>query len=122
MKELNKDLLKVGDVVGIAKRVTFGYSTFRHSLIVPRQIVRITPKRTKFVLNGGVECDRYTPFYEINEETEYSTKIAKTAISIADKLSSIENKRAKGRIYSRSDEVLLALSDALDKVLEVLNE
>lgn len=48
LKEIDKDTLKVGDWVGIAREVSYGWgSSFRHQLITPAQITRITPKRER---------------------------------------------------------------------------
>ena len=48
LNPINKDDLKVGDVVGVAREVRCGWGTnFRHVMVYPAKIVRITPKRTK---------------------------------------------------------------------------
>lgn len=50
LKKIDKDTLKVGDVVGVMRTVQAGWRCgFRHALITPAKIIRITPKRTKFV-------------------------------------------------------------------------
>lgn len=60
LKEIDKDTLKVGDWVGIAREVSYGWgSSFRHKLITPAQITRITPKRTKFFTDKFGDHDRY---------------------------------------------------------------
>lgn len=122
MKKLDKSLLKVGDTVGIARNVSIGYRNFRYSMIIPKRIVRITPKRTKFVLDDGLEYNKYITFYEVNDETEYRTKIAKEVLNIENKISAIKLKIAKGEIVSMPDEKIFNLSVALDKVLALLNE
>lgn len=54
LKKIDKDTLKVGDVVGIARKIGTGYgSIFRHCRIIPAVITRITPKRTK------IETDQF---------------------------------------------------------------
>lgn len=41
LKEIDKDTLKVGDVVGVAREVGIGYmSKFRHDRIIPAIITR----------------------------------------------------------------------------------
>ncbi len=43
LKEIDKDTLKVGDWVGVAREVSYGWGlSFRHKLIFPAQITRIT--------------------------------------------------------------------------------
>lgn len=45
LKEIDKDTLKVGDVVGVMRTVQAGWRcVFRHALITPAKIIRITPK------------------------------------------------------------------------------
>lgn len=45
LKEIDKDTLKVGDVVGVMRTVQAGWRCgFRHALITPAKIIRITPK------------------------------------------------------------------------------
>lgn len=61
MKELTKvdiDNLKVGDEVGLCRHPEFGWNRrFRYPIISKRRVLRITPKRTKFVLSGNIELD-----------------------------------------------------------------
>ena len=65
LKEIDKDTLKVGDLVGIARKVSYGWkSSFRHQLITTAQIIRITPKRTKFFTDKFGEHDKGEIFYE----------------------------------------------------------
>jgi hypothetical protein len=59
LKKIDKDTLKVGDVVGVAREVSFGWkSSFRHQLITPAKITRITPKRTKIETDQFGEHDK----------------------------------------------------------------
>lgn len=42
LRKIDKDALKVGDVVGVAREVSCGWkSSFRHQLITPAKITRI---------------------------------------------------------------------------------
>lgn len=78
---LNKDDLKVGDTVGFCRYPTYGWNRqFRYPIVSEKVIERITPKRTKFVLSGGVELDKYEAdrLVEVNEEAKRQTEIAKT--------------------------------------------
>ena len=71
LKKIDKDTLKVGDVVGIARPVRIGwYSQFRHMRVVPAKIVRITPKRTKIETDQFGEHDKNEIFYEYDENAE----------------------------------------------------
>ena len=78
LKEIEKDTLKVGDVVGVAREVSYGWkSSFRHQLITPAKITRITPKRTKIETDQFREHDKNEIFYEYGHyywETEYPGK------------------------------------------------
>lgn len=67
LTEIHKADVKVGDIVGVAYNVPIGWGVYKHPQIRAVKIGRITPKRTKFVSEGGVEFDRYTNFYELNE-------------------------------------------------------
>lgn len=59
LKKIDKDTLKVGDMVGIAREVSCGWkSSFRHQLITPAKITRITPKRTKIETDQFGEHDK----------------------------------------------------------------
>jgi hypothetical protein len=50
LKEIDKDALEVGDVVGVAEELAFGWMiTFRCKKVIPVTIERITPKRTAFI-------------------------------------------------------------------------
>lgn len=52
------DGLKVGDVVGYCTYPSLGWGKlFRYPIVHKKIIERITPKRTKFVLDGNVELD-----------------------------------------------------------------
>ena len=47
LKEIDKDTLKVGDWVGVAKKVSCGWgSSFRHQLIIPAKIQELQNNRT----------------------------------------------------------------------------
>ena len=71
LKEIDKDTLKVGDVVGVARKVGAGYiSSFRHDRIIPATITRITPKRTKITTDKFGDHDRHEKFYEYNYNAE----------------------------------------------------
>ena len=77
LKEIDKDTLKVGDVVGIAREVGIGYiSIFRHDRIISATITRITPKRTKITTDKFGDHDRHEKFYEYNYNAEKENELA----------------------------------------------
>ena len=79
LKEIDKDTLKVGDLVGIAREVSYGWgSSFRHKLITPAQITRITPKRTKFFTDKFGEHDKKEIFYECDGNAGKENYLAKS--------------------------------------------
>lgn len=62
LNPINKDDLKVGDVVGVARGVQCGWgASFRHVMVYPAKIIRITPKRTK------IETDKFG----VHDKSEY---------------------------------------------------
>ena len=77
LKGIDKDTLKVGDVVGIARPVRIGwYSQFRHLKICQATITRITPKRTKIETEQFGEHDKNEIFYEYDENAEKENELA----------------------------------------------
>lgn len=85
LKEIDKDTLKVGDVVGVARKVSCGWkSSFRHQLITPTKITRITPKRTKIETDQFGDHDRHEKFYEYNYNAEKENELAEEFCQIRD--------------------------------------
>ena len=77
LKEIDKDTLKVGDVVGVARPVRTGwYSQFRHMRVVPTKIVRITPKRTKIETDQFGVHDKNEHFYEYDGNAKKENELA----------------------------------------------
>lgn len=77
LNPINKDDLKVGDVVGVAREVRYGWGiSFRHVMVYPAKIIRITPKRTKIETDKFGEHDKYETFYKYDSEAigNYSTR------------------------------------------------
>lgn len=116
MSELTKvdiDTLKVGDNVGYCRYPTFGWrSVFRYPIISPKTVERITPKRTKFVLNGGIELDvrEAKQLVVLNEEAQRQSSVAKTFSDLQRILYNIDESSRKGaHIIERriSDEELI---------------
>lgn len=83
LNPINKDDLKVGDVVGIAREVRCGWgASFRHVMVYPAKIIRITPKRTKIVTDKFGEHDKYETFYR--KELGYWHRKIETAGNVFD--------------------------------------
>lgn len=102
MSELTKvdiDTLKVGDIVGYCLYPTFGWNNvFRYPIIQSKTVERITPKRTKFVLNGGVELDvrKAKQLVVLDEEAKRQSSVAKTFKKLQHILFEIEKDKRKG--------------------------
>lgn len=60
MNTVDINTLKVGDKVGYCTYTTYGWNkNFRYPIIEIMTVTRITPKRTKIVLNDSMEVDRH---------------------------------------------------------------
>lgn len=76
-KDKDKDTLKVGDVIGVARPVRTGwYSQFRHLEMYQATITRITPKRTKIETDRFGEHDKNEIFYEYDENAKKENELA----------------------------------------------
>ena len=84
LTEIDRDSLKVGDVVGVARKIQCGWHWFRHDKIIPAKIVKITPKRTKIVTDKFGEHDKYEKFYELNEDAAQETILAEAFKTLQD--------------------------------------
>lgn len=116
LKEIDKDTLKVGDVVGVAREVNYGWvSSFRHKLIFPAQITRITPKRTKFFTDKFGEHDKREVFYECDSEAEKETFLAKAFYAIKNGIFELTELKRNDRIGRISDEDLPEVAEFEEK-------
>lgn len=123
LKEIDKDTLKVGDWVGIAREVSYGWgSSFRHELIFPAQITRITPKRTKFFTDKFGEHDKREVFYECDSEAEKETFLAKTFRDIQDGIFELTESKRKDRIGKISDEDLPEVAEHMKAMMKILEK
>ena len=81
LSKVDIDSLKIGDKVAYCTYPTYGWNrTFRYPIIKIMTVTRITPKRTKIVLNDSLEVDRHD-FSRLIIPTEEDVKrsdIAKT--------------------------------------------
>lgn len=122
LKEIDKDTLKVGDVVGVAREVSCGWkSSFRHQLITPAKITRITPKRTKIETDQFGDHDRYETFYECNFNAEKENELAEKFVQLKESLWDIEIFR-KGGLTRISDEDLPEVAEHMKAITEILQK
>lgn len=121
LSPINKDDLKVGDVVGVAREVRCGWATsFRHVMVYPTKIIRITPKRTKIETDKFGEHDKYETFYKYDSETIKESEMAKKFKEIRDGVYTIEDFKSSRGLRIIKDEDLDALSEHINAVAEIL--
>ena len=120
LKEISRDDLKVGDVVGVAREVRCGWGTnFRHFMVYPAKIIRITPKRTKIETDIG-EYDKHEVFYKYDSEAIKESEMAKKFKEIKDGVYAIEDFKSSRGLRVIKDEDLDALSEHINAIVEVL--
>nr|DAJ81861.1 MAG TPA: Lecithin retinol acyltransferase [Caudoviricetes sp.] len=123
LNPINKEDLKIGDVVGVAREVRCGWGTnFRHVMVYPAKIIRITPKRTKIETDKFGEHDRYETFYKYDSEAIKESEIAKKFKEIRDGVYAIEDFKSSRGLRVIKDEDLDALSEHINAVVEVLKK
>lgn len=122
LKEIDKDTLKVGDVVGVARPIQLGYrSSFRHNRIVPAIITRITPKRTKFVTDKFGDHDRHEIFYEWNFNAKKENELAEEFRQISDGVYDLFEFKRRG-LSRINDEDLPEVAEHMEKITEILEK
>lgn len=120
LSPINKDDLKVGDVVGVARGIRCGWKiSFRHVMVYPAKIIRITPKRTKIETDIG-EYDKHEVFYKYDSEAIKESEMAKKFKEIKDGVYVIEDFKSRRGLRVIKDEDLDALSEHINAVAEVL--
>lgn len=123
LKEIDKDTLKVGDWVGVARGVSCGWgSPFRHELIFPAQITRITPKRTKFFTDKFGEHDKREVFYECDSEAEKEAFLAKAFCAIKNGIFELTELKRNNYIARISDEDLLEVAEHMEAMMKILEK
>lgn len=123
LNPINKDDLKVGDVVGVAREVRCGWGTgFRHVMVYPAKIIRTTPKRTKIETDKFGEHDKYETFYKYDSEAIKESEMAKKFKEIRDGVYAIENFKSSRGLRVIKDEDLGVLSEHINAVVEVLKK
>lgn len=120
LSPINKDDLKVGDVVGVAREVRCGWGElFGHVMVYPVKIIRMTPKRTKIETDIG-EYDKHETFYKYDSEAIKESEMAKKFRKIRDGVYAIEDFKSKRGLRVIKDEDLDALSEHINAVAEIL--
>lgn len=123
LKEIDKDTLKVGDWVGIASEVSYGWrSSFRHQLITPAQITRITPKRTKFFTDKFGEHDKKEIFYECDGDAGNENYLAKLFKCLSDGIYELSELKRKDCIRRISDEDLPEVAEHMKAIMEIIEK
>lgn len=123
LKEIDKDTLKVGDWVGVARVVSCGWgSTFRHQLITPAKITRITPKRTKFFTDKFGEHDKKEIFYECDGDAGNENYLAKSFKCLSDRIYELNELKRLDQISSISDEDLLKVAEHMEAMMKILEK
>lgn len=121
LNPINKDDLKVGDVVGIAREIRCEWgASFRHVMVYPAKIVRITPKRTKIETDKFGEHYRYETFYKYDSDAIEESKMAKKFQIIQEGVYDIEDFKSKRGLRVIKDEDLDVLSEHINEVTEIL--
>lgn len=123
LKEIDKDTLKVGDVVGIARPVGTGwYSQFRHLKIYQATITRITPKRTKIETDQFGEHDKNEIFYKYDENAEKENELAIMFEQFKDGRYAFEDFCRKYGLDSIGDEDLMEAADHMKAMMKILEK
>lgn len=123
LKEIDKDTLKVGDWIGIAREVSYGWcSSFRHKLIYPAKITRITPKRTKFFTDKFGEHDKREIFYECDDQAARETFLAKAFRDIQDGIFELTELKRNDYIGRISDEDLPEVAKHMEAMMKILKK
>lgn len=123
---VNIDNLKVGDEVGFCKYPSYGWNhRFRYPAIITCTIKKITPKRTKFVLDNGAELNiqEAKQLVVLNQDAEYMNKIASKYNVLKNMLYKIDQATRNGEyvIDNRLNDVeLLEYTNAVRKVYDKL--
>lgn len=123
LKKIGKDALKVGDVVGVARKVSCGWkSSFRHQLITPAKITRITPKRTKIETDQFGEHDKNEIFYEYDENAKKENELAIMFKQFKNERRAFEDFDRKYGLGSIKDEDILNMAYHMKAITEILKK
>lgn len=116
--EINKDTLKVGDVVGVRVPTQIGWGYFRYPKTFDTAITRITPARNKFVTEKFGDMSKNDPFYKITPENDWQTTVALCAQDIIVRLRKLDKIRSSDGLNSLSDVTIVKLSKMLEECVK----
>lgn len=123
LKEIDKDTLKVGDWVGVARKVSCGWNlSFRHQLITTAQITRITPKRTKFFTDKFGEHDKGEIFYEPDSNAVKENHLAMLFDGFQRGVYELNEFKRKEGIGIISDSDLRIVAEHMKAITEILEK
>ena len=123
LKEIDKEALEVGDVVGIARKVSYGWGlSFRHQLIIPAKITRITPKRTKFFTDKFGEHDKGEIFYEPDSNAVKENHLAMLFDGFRRGVYELDEFKRKEGIGIISDSDLLIVAEHMKAITDILEK
>lgn len=123
LKEIDKNTLKVGDVVGVRRTVQAGWRcNFRHALITPAKIIRITPKRTKFVTDKFGEHDKGEIFYEPDSNALKENHLAMLFDGFQCGVYELNEFKRKEGIGIISDSDLLIVAEHMKAITDILKK
>lgn len=123
LKKIDKDALKVGDVVGVARPVRTGWhSQFRHLRIYQATITRITPKRTKIETDQFGEHDKNEIFYEYDENAEKENELAIMFEQFKDGRYALEDFDRKYGLDSIDDEDIQNMAYHMKAIMEIIEK
>lgn len=94
--------------------------SFRHVMVYPAKIIRITPKRTKIETDKFGEHDKYETFYKYDSDAIKENEMAKKFNEIRDGVYAIEDFKANRGLRVIKDEDLDILSEHINAVDEIL--
>lgn len=123
LTKINLDTLKVGDVVGVPRYISYGWCKhFRDPYVSKETITHITPKRTKFITEKGeytTNGDKQAhKFVEYNDEAIRSNKSA----SLFNKIQSLEyqfelaKRKGKFDLANLSDDDLAEVESLMNRI------
>lgn len=119
MKEINKDVLKVGDTIGIqATPYFYDHGYFKYPKTTKAIIKEISPDRDTFTIENGLKWDKSEPFYQITEETERQNKVVDCAEDIEYYLHNLET--FHGKFFCKNDDFIIKAAGVLKKLYEEL--
>lgn len=103
--------------------MSYGWrSSFRHELIFPAQITRITPKRTKFFTDKFGEHDKKEIFYECDSDAENENYLAKSFKCLSDGIYELSELKRKDCISEISDEDLPEVAEHMEAMMKILEK